>query len=440
MNDPADIRAAYLVELRQKTLRGGRLFALIASTGMIYAVFQDLLILKISAAAWFRAIGLLGALSFLVASFSVFRKRPEWIIPWHIVQTSSVVVQMCGFTCALFYTQPDLPTYPYGTTSGIIICMLAAFVFAYGARRALWIILIVPLALTIAFLLLFCSPAPEEFALFFNPIAICPALIAVALSQERTAFRELHMRKLAIVRQEELEVAAEALRSSNRDLEHFAREASHDLRQPLNSIVGFTELIQEELPSGCEGQAEIEQYLDKVIGAAGRMRTLIDDLLDYARLDAEKKAFTPTDMNEVFTEAIHNLDYLVKETGATITSGKLPTVQGNAPLLVAALQNLIGNAIKYRREDAVPQIDLSCSLVDGFHRISVRDNGIGFDPKYIKEVFKPFVRLHPRDAYPGTGMGLASCLKIVKQHGGTVDAVTQPGSGSTFFFDLPSMQ
>jgi signal transduction histidine kinase len=436
-----DVRAEYLEELREKTLQRGRAFAVIAFMVLVAMLFQDTQVLKAPALATaFRPLGLACTGFFLIASFILFRRRPCWIIPAHAVQITSVLVQICGFTCVMFYVRPpDLPTYPYGTTSAILISMVAAFAFAYGARRLLWAVLAIPLALTIAFLLLFCSVTGEELALFSNPVAVCPALIAVAISQERTAFKEFHMRRLALHRQAELEITAEALLESNRELEHFSRAASHDLRQPLNSITGYLNVMREMLPGGYEGRDQVKDCMDRTVQAADRMERLISDLLAYSRLDAEQKAFADTDMNAVLDEALQNLDRVLHQTDAVIRRGKLPTVSGNATLLVTVLQNLIGNAVKYRRIDTVPEIDVSVEQTDGVHRISVNDNGIGFEPRFAQEVFEPFRRLHTRQEYDGTGVGLASCLKIVRQHGGTMEAKSRPGSGSTFSFTLPAI-
>jgi len=295
------------------------------------------------------------------------------------------------------------------------------------------------LAITIAFLLLYCAPTAEELALFSNPVAICPALIAVAISQERTAFNEFRMRRLALRRQAELEVTAEALRESNRDLEHFSRAASHDLRQPLSSITGYLNVMRELLPKGYEDQGRTEDCMNRTIRAARRMERLLGDLLAYSLLDAEQKAFADADMNAVLDEALQNLDHVLQKTGAVVRRNELPTVSGNATLLVTVLQNLIGNAVKYRKSETIPEVDISVERVDAFYRFSVRDNGIGFEPKFAQEVLEPFRRLHTRQEYAGTGMGLASCQKIVKQHGGSMEVTSQPGKGSTFSFALPVM-
>jgi len=440
MTDDAPLaRAEYLEELRGKTLHGGRVFAACVVGLLVFFIFQDIKFLEAPPLAIaFRAIAMLCSGFFLCASFTLFRKQPKWIIPAHIAQLFTLVVQMCGFTCVLFYVRPNLPTYPYGTTSGILISFVGAFVFAYGARRVLWLLLVIPMAATMAFILLFCSPTPEELALFSNPIAISPGLIAVALAQERSAFGEFQMRQLALRRQAELEVTAEALRASNEDLEHFSRAASHDLRQPLNSILGFLNMTQRSLPDRYESQAEIEEYLARMMRAARHMEALISDLLAYSQLDTAKKSFVVTDMNDVLDDALQHLDHLIRKTRAVIRRQPLPTVSGNPTLLATVLQNLVGNAIKYRQDNTAPEIDVSVQRIGVFYRFSVRDNGIGFDPRFADEVFEPFRRLHTRQTYGGTGMGLASCVRIIKQHGGTMEATGKPGVGSTFFFTLPA--
>jgi len=169
------------------------------------------------------------------------------------------------------------------------------------------------------------------------------------------------------------------------------------------------------------------------------MDALIGDLLAYSQLDTGKMKLVPTDMDTVLDEALQHLNHLILRTGTIVKRTPLPRVSGNPTLLVTVLQNLVGNAIKYRRDDTLPRIHVSVERIGASHRFAVRDNGIGLDPKFAEDVFEPFRRLHSRQAYPGTGMGLASCLRIVKQHGGTMAATGEPGTGSTFFFTLPVM-
>ena len=351
------------------------------------------------------------------------------------------MAQICGFACVLFYMNPEhlRSTYPYGTTSGIVVCMIAVFVFASGARPALWLLLGVPLLFIFAFLGIFCSLSQEELALFANPFILFPALVVVAYSHHRTQFREFQMRWLAEKRKRELEVVAEALRESNQDLESFSRAATHDLNQPLHSIIGYLDLIQSTLPKHYEGQAEVAEFMERILSISSGMKRLVRDLLMYSKIGAQEIETDDVDMNAVLDTALQNLHGVIHETGAVVNRGTLPTVCGSPDLLVTVFQNLIGNAVKYRKDDTRAEVHVSAKRDAAFWRFSVRDNGIGFAPRCATEVFDPFYRLHSAKAYPGTGVGLASCRKIIMKHGGTIGATSEPGVGSTFFFTLPAI-
>lgn len=439
MRDGAAGQPEYAEEQRQKTLRRGRAFAAIFLLGCVYIVFQDHVLGIPWQASAFRFLGITSGFLFFAFSFTVFRKRPQWIIPMHTLQLAMCMTQICGFACVLFYMNPDhlRSTYPHGTTSAIVVCMMATFALASGARPVLWLILAVPTLFTFAFLGLFCSLVPEVWALFANPAILLPVLIAVAYSQHRTQSREFQMRWLAEVREKELEVVAEALRASNQDLESFSRAATHDLNQPLHSIIGYLDLIQSTLPKHYEGQAEVADFMERIISISTGMKRLVRDLLKYSQIGAQEIEATDVDMNAVLSAALQNLHRAIQDAGAMVDHGTMPTVHGNSVLLGAVFQNLIGNAIKYRKTDTSVVVHVSAKKEGDFWQFSVRDNGIGFAPRCVEEVFEPFHRLHSAKAYPGTGVGLASCRKIIAKHGGTVEATSEPGVGSTFFFTLP---
>jgi light-regulated signal transduction histidine kinase (bacteriophytochrome) len=167
------------------------------------------------------------------------------------------------------------------------------------------------------------------------------------------------------------------------------------------------------------------------------MQVLINELLNYADLSVRRKAFEMVDCEKSFQAAVSNLTAALKEGGAVLTHEPLPTILGDSSQLTQLLQNLLANAIKFRRQ-ASPQIHVSARLTGSEWQLAVRDNGIGIDPKYFSRLFNIFQRLHHRDEYPGTGIGLALCKKIVEQHGGRIWVESAPGKGSTFYFTLPT--
>lgn len=221
---------------------------------------------------------------------------------------------------------------------------------------------------------------------------------------------------------------------SNRDLDHFAAVAAHDLKSPLATISGYLSLLNDEFGErlGEEGLG----YIHLMYRASERMRSLIDRLLGYARLTKVDKHFQSIDATNVVKAATQNLADAVAQANAKVIYDRLPIVTGDVDLLTQLFQNLIANGIKFHG-DAPPEIDIDARDKDGMFLFSVRDNGIGFDPKYKEDIFALYKKLHSETEYQGTGVGLATCRKVVELHGGTIWADSKPGAGSTFYFTLP---
>ncbi|MDL2344797.1 GAF domain-containing protein [Deinococcus sp. MIMF12] len=231
-----------------------------------------------------------------------------------------------------------------------------------------------------------------------------------------------------------LQRRTEDLERSNAELERFAYVASHDLQEPLRTIASFTELIVKRHAHSLDPQGQ--RYLDFVVKGAERMKSLIDDLLVFSRLNAVQEPLVPVPSREPLAEALARLHGAVEAAGARVVTGELPTVLGAPGELTQLLQNLIGNAVKFRREGAVPVVEVGAVRQGDEWLFTVRDNGIGFEPQYAERVFQMFQRLHLREHYEGTGMGLAIVRKIVQRHGGRVWAEGEPGQGSAFHFTL----
>jgi PAS domain S-box-containing protein len=240
---------------------------------------------------------------------------------------------------------------------------------------------------------------------------------------------------LAVVRDVTEQVrAAEELRRSNAELEQFAYVASHDLQEPLRTVSSYCQLLEKRYKEKLDKDAV--EYIDFAVSGAKRMQLLINDLLQYSRVGTRGKPFRPTELNQVFADAVSNLDRAIAESGAKVTRGELPIVPGDAVQLGQLFQNLIGNAIKFRGTHA-PEIEVSARDVDGETVLSVKDNGIGIEAQHAERIFQIFQRLHEREKYSGTGIGLAVSKKIVERHGGRIWVESAPGAGSAFLFTLP---
>ena len=223
------------------------------------------------------------------------------------------------------------------------------------------------------------------------------------------------------------------LQRSNLELEQFAYVASHDLQEPLRMVVSYLQLLERRYEGKFD--ADGRQFLAFAVDGGRRMQTLIQDLLAFSRVGTRTKSFQRVDLGQSFATALTNLQIVISETGAKITSDPLPSVSGDPTLLAQLLQNLISNAIKFRGKEP-PKIHLACERGDQEWRLSIRDNGIGIEPQYFERIFIIFKRLHSRDEYPGTGIGLAVCKKIVERHGGQISVESEPGKGSTFSFTI----
>jgi light-regulated signal transduction histidine kinase (bacteriophytochrome) len=231
---------------------------------------------------------------------------------------------------------------------------------------------------------------------------------------------------------------ADHLKRSNEDLERFAYVSSHDLQEPLRTVVTFTQLLDRRY----KGQmgTEADEYIDFIVEAGQRMQTLINDLLEFSRVTTCASAFAIVNANALLDQALANLKLKIDEEGATITRDPLPSVNVDPSQIVQVLQNLIGNAIAFHKDGEKPAIHVSATQATGMVQFSVADNGIGIAPEYYDRIFIIFQRLHGRDKYPGTGIGLALCKRIMERHGGRIWLESEVGKGSTFYFTVPATQ
>ncbi|MGB9006431.1 MAG: ATP-binding protein, partial [Candidatus Aminicenantales bacterium] len=242
--------------------------------------------------------------------------------------------------------------------------------------------------------------------------------------------RDITERQLA---EEDLKRALADLERSNKELEQFASVASHDLQEPLRMVASYTQLLAQRYENRLDDKAK--KYIDYAVDGAVRMQRLINDLLTYSRIGTRGNPLEPTDAHSALGEAIKNLAATIEENRAIITNDELPTVRADASQLVQVFQNLIANAIKFRGKD-IPRVHVSAQDHGREWVFSVRDNGIGIDPQYADRIFQIFQRLHTRQEYPGTGIGLAVCKRILERHGGRIWFESEPGKGSTFFFAI----
>lgn len=226
------------------------------------------------------------------------------------------------------------------------------------------------------------------------------------------------------------------LRRSNTELEQFAYIASHDLQSPLQVIIGNADMLSWKYETILDENAE--RYINQIVDAAFRMKQLIQDLLAYSRVGTHLQEFHDVDCNCIFKEALENLREEILANQASVNYSDLPTLKGDGTQLMRLFQNLVSNAIKFRRQNVTPQVTISVQLQNVEWLFSVQDNGIGIEPKNYERIFQIFQRLHPSSEYPGSGIGMTICKKIVECHGGRIWVESQINSGTTFYFTLPA--
>ena len=278
---------------------------------------------------------------------------------------------------------------------------------------------------------------PRELSMRRKDGSVFPMDLAVSAFQlgRRRYFtglvRDISERKRA---GEELRQAVEELSRSNRDLEQFAYVASHDLQEPLRAVAGCVQVIRKRYRGQLDARGD--ELIDHAVEGVARMRHLIDDLLAFSRVESSGKTFAAADCGAALAEALANLRVAIDEAGVAVTFDPMPTAVVDSVQMVQLFQNLVGNAVKFRGPDW-PAVHVGARREAGGWAFAVRDNGIGIDPAYFARVFVIFQRLHTRAEYPGTGIGLALCQKIVERRGGVLSVESSPGRGSTFTFTLP---
>jgi len=246
--------------------------------------------------------------------------------------------------------------------------------------------------------------------------------------------RKMYEKELLNARKE-AEETNKRLKQINEELEHFAYTASHDLQAPLNNIASAVYLIELKklIPPG----DEIEELFSAIASNATRMRTMINDLLEYSKLDGNSYDIESCSLEEICILAKEMLEDEIQKSGALFSYSDLPIIEGSKTQFLRLFLNLFSNAIKYRKQDEAPFIQVWSEKLRGFHTIYIKDNGIGFDQKHDKKIFQFMERLHSHDQIAGTGIGLSACKRIVEKYGGSIGVNSVTGEGSTFYFTLP---
>ena len=259
---------------------------------------------------------------------------------------------------------------------------------------------------------------------------------------ELTGYQSTNLDVTPLVEAErQLEALNVNLARSNQELEQFAYVASHDLQEPLRMVSSFTQLLAQRYADKLDDDAR--EFIGFAVDGANRMQRLIQDLLEYSRVTTRGRTPSPLDAHDALGEAVSNLQIAIQEAGALVSNDELPRIVGDRTQVAQVFQNLVGNAIKFRKPGEPPRVHVSAeqsATQPGFWSFAVRDNGIGIEPRHFERLFVIFQRLHGKREYPGTGIGLALCKRIVERHGGKIRLESEAGVGTTVFFTLPAAQ
>jgi len=275
----------------------------------------------------------------------------------------------------------------------------------------------------------------------FSFLSLAGAIVGQEMRRRSRAEQEVRqlnadLEKRVAERTAELDERAKELARSNSELQQFAYVASHDLQEPLRMVASFTQLLAKRYKDKLDDDAR--EFIDYAVDGATRMQTLISDLLTYARVGTQGKALAPTNCEELLDRVLQSIKFVIEETGAVISRDPLPVVMADPQQLGQLFQNLLTNAIKFRGKEP-PSIKISVEKTGRDWKISVRDNGIGIAQEHADRIFVIFQRLHTKTEYPGTGIGLAICKKIIERHRGRIWFEPTPGGGSTFCFTIPAV-
>ncbi len=354
---------------------------------------------------------------------------------YHIPQFTAISIY-ATFTFILLFTaillaRPD---------TGIMSIINSNNISGILARRLLPLIIILPIIFGLisrygANIGLYNDQLADILFLFFIIIFLTIIVWITIISIKKI---EDDRRSLEIEYQESLEQKVrdrtKELEQSNKDLQQFAYVASHDLREPLRMITSFLQLLERRYKDKLDNDAN--EFIEFAVNGSKRLDYMINDLLEYSRVANTKREFNNVNVNKVIEQTILNLKSAIDDSNAEITYDSLPTLLGDEQLMILLFQNLISNSIKYRREE-IPKINISATKEKDQYLFKVKDNGIGMSKEYLEKIFTIFQRLHTKDEYEGTGIGLAIAQKIVHQHAGEIWAESELGKGTTFHFTLP---
>ena len=417
-----------------QTLKYGTICCIVGILSTAYHAYIDVHDFQLFEILPSRILAIVAMLLFIGFSQTLFKKHPDWVIPLY---TGMIVTHFINMTFMLQYTllNPEIDYiyvigYIYGTNQTIIAFAL----FAFGASRFFPKIAITWLVLFSIYYFIQASPPKIGYVLHL----IIPTFIGVIIIHQRERYfyknfiinKKLQEKEAMLsLNNQKIIQQNKRLKASNELLESFAHRVSHDLKAPIRSIIGFGKLLKRKY--GQQNDTDFNEYLDIMTESSDSMNTLINDLLLYSKIQSEDTTqLEAVDMNNIVIATLNNLHAAIENSDAIVSYGDLPIIYGKKGLLLQVVQNLLSNAIKYQPKGQKPIINIHATTVDGYHKLTFQDNGIGIPKEKQEQIFKLFERLHGTSEYKGNGIGLASTKTIIESLNGKIEVVSEYGKGS----------
>ncbi len=435
------------------TIKIGRFLSGIGMLFIIYFAIADIIVLKIEGTLPWRLIGILSTAIFLISSYTWLKKDKSKVYITYTIPIIGILVMMSGIALLIFSNSSSNDSDFAAVTIGFISVWFVLSITAAGLRPWFPYISLV-WAIVFGIGLAFCCKWGDHGAYIGSIYLLAIFTNIITWQQYKANFKNFQINRLLEDKEKELKVknediskqntqlknANDRLKVINEQLENFARVTSHDLSEPLRLINSFGKLLQNKNKNKLD--PESNEYLEYMVAASHRMRHLITQLLKYSKITTQDYVEKETvDMNQIFKEVQQDLSLRIQETKTVIdVKSKLPVVSGNSSLLIQLFQNLLSNSIKFQPPGQAPKVVIESNRVNGHYLITFKDNGIGIPESSYKRIFDVFGRLHTAGEYEGSGIGLATCKKIVEQFGGTINVESKEGVGSTFLIEWPVLK
>jgi len=428
-------RSEYLLESATKTLQAGTIAAWLSLPVIAGLMLQDHYLLGLENIWIWRLLGMIPFLIFLGYRYYFADRFPHLSIPLNILNMAGILIMMSCIAVIILTDESASLLNQYGVSVGLLTALFICLIISGGAKKALYYL--IPTALILTSLALFGlggELAAKRFGFLSNSYVVGILVILFAVAQDRRQIREFFLRKKIELRESQLSHKTEELETLNQSLESFSYTVSHDLRGPIRNMIGLSTILNRKMA----GIGDYQEITHAIIVNANKMNQLVEDILTFSRAINQPLKPQKLDMTALFEEVYQELKPQAEAREIQFALDPLQTANGDPALIRQVVVNLVSNALKYTQNQALTLISVQGKTNEqGTYFYQVQDNGVGFDPTQIDNLFIPFQRLHNDTDFEGNGVGLAFIQKIVERHEGVIWAEAEINKGATFSFTLP---